>query len=153
MLNHLRGPAIGMFANDDLMGEAKGILLYVIVPFLIGILLVRLSIFIWMSWSGFRWHKSSPLPVSVMIVTLLLPVPLIVEVMRHGVHSFQGAMTALTLAVVLAFPIPIVVGPLLLIYSVRALQESSSVLNVTVYALCAASIVVEYFYLGWVSSH
>jgi hypothetical protein len=36
MLDHLGAPAIGLFANNDFVGEASGILLYVIVPLLVG---------------------------------------------------------------------------------------------------------------------
>ena len=153
MLNQLRGPAIGMFANDDLAGEVRGILLYVIGPLFIGILLVRLCIQIWMSWRGSRWSNASPAAVSTMIGTLLLPVPPIVDGMRHGVHSFEGAMIKLTLGISLAFPILITAGPLLLIYGVRAIHGESNVPSFAVYCLCAGSLAIEYFYLGWFLSH
>jgi hypothetical protein len=153
MLSRLQGPAIGMFANDDLVEEAKGILLYVIVPLLISILLVRLCIYIWASWRGSRWRSASPTLVSVMIGTLLLPFILSVGLMRRA-NSFQHAMTEFTLVTYLAFPMLVIVGSLLVIYAAGVIQRESRFLSAVIYGLCCAgSLVVEYFYLRSALSH
>jgi len=152
MLNHLEGPAIGMFANDDLVGEAKGILLYVIVPLLIGILSVRLCIYVWVRWRGYRWHSASPALVSVMIGTLLLPLILSVGLMRRA-NSFQHFIADLILVTMLALPILVIVGPSLLFYITGAIPRESRFLSAAVYGLCAGSLLIEYFYLRSALSH
>jgi hypothetical protein len=134
-------------------GEASGILLYVIVPLLVGVFLVRLCIYFRMSRRGLRWNGSSPAAVSVMAGTLLLLVPLTALVMYPGVHSFEAAMTKLTLVVTAFFPILVVVGLLLIVYAIRAAEGWKNFSNFTVYALCAGSLMAEYFHLRLILSH
>lgn len=151
MLDHLGAPAIGLFTN--FVGEASGILLYVTVPFLVGVFLVRLCIYFRMSRRGFRWNRSSQAAVSAMAGSLLLLLPLTALAMRHGVHSFEGTVIALTLVVAASLPILAVVGLLLIVYAMRAAQGEKNFSNFTVYALCAGSLTAKYFYLRWFLSH
>jgi hypothetical protein len=154
MLSHFNGPHRGLFANDDLTGEMNGILLYVILPLVVGILLARLCIYIWMSWRGSKWSNASPTAVATMIGTLLLlTVPVIIGIWGHRVDSIHSAAVALISGIVLTVPILAVVGTLLLIYAGRLIQEVRPISRSVVYSLCAASVVAEYFYLREFLSH
>jgi hypothetical protein len=148
MLNYFNGPTIGLFANDDLPGEVKGILFYIIAPLVIGSLFVRLCIYVRMSWLGSKWLNSSPAAISVMVGTLLLfMVPVIADVSTNRANSVGTIIAILSFALYLELPLFLMIGLLLLFYVGRLAQGDKPPSLLIVYSLCAASIVVEYFYL------
>lgn len=155
----LRPPQAGMFelfAVNDPIRELQHILLYIVLPVVIGAILTCLAIRTWAKWTG-RQARFSPWPVAVMVAMLLSTIYVFAAfvfafIAMHQTIRVEKILVDLVLALLLTAPTLLVLGPIFGIYvflsrrSVRLLPDGA------VYAISATCLAAEYFWVGYVLS-
>jgi hypothetical protein len=139
-----------LFAVNNPVGEAIGILTYMILPVIIGSLIGRGMIYLWMRKSGWRSQAFSPWAASTVIGVfsfVFMYGTLIFS--AGGIHTLGAALFTLFYIVFLCAPIIVLLGLGVRNYIVGLVRERPSMPNWSVCLISVTSLIAEYFWLGY----
>jgi hypothetical protein len=139
-----------LFATNNAVGEAIGILTYMMLPVIIGTLIGRGVIYLWMRKSGWRSQAFSPWAASTAIgvfAFVFMYGTLILS--AGGIHTLKATLVSLIYIIFLCGPIIVFLGPGAIIYLAGVVRERPSMPSWSMYLISVTSLVAEYFWLGY----